>query len=84
MEITLNQNYKVTSDSNNWILNYESVRDGDDGKKITSKDTWYFSTLKDCLTRFMDMRLKDNETANNILIAISNAEQEIKKAIKNI
>lgn len=79
--ITLNENYFVTSDSNNWILHYENKREGDDGKVITSTDTWYFSKLSELLQRFMDLRLKESAFANDILIAISNVENEIKQAL---
>jgi hypothetical protein len=77
--ITLNKNYYITSDSNNWMLNYAEEKTKDNGEKYTAKDTWYYSKLSDLLSRFLDQQLKDTTTAEGIMSRIEQTEQIIKK-----
>jgi hypothetical protein len=82
--IRLNENYTVTSDSNNWMLNYEKTYTNEKGKEVTSRDTWYFPRLSDLLKNYLDLRLKDQGTANDILIAISKVERDIENSFKAV
>lgn len=77
--ITLNNNYYITNDSNNWILNYSEEKTKDNGEKYTATDTWYYSKLSDLLSRFLDQRLKGTTTAKEIMQRIEQTEKIIQK-----
>ena len=76
--ITLNNNYYITSDSNNWVLNYSEEKIKDNGEKYTATDTWYYSKLSDLLSRFLDQQLKGTTTAKEIMEKIEQTERTIK------
>ncbi|AGO47710.1 hypothetical protein Phi4:1_gp173 [Cellulophaga phage phi4:1] len=77
--IRLNKYYTISSDKNNWILNYEKERfDEVKGKTITSKDEWFFSKLEDALKNFINASIKDVEKGQTILDAINSAHETIK------
>ncbi len=77
--IQLDENYSISNDSNNHILHYKEDKVKEDGKKYTSSDEWYFSTLEQALERYMDCSLKRANTAEQILAEIYKVKQIIAK-----
>lgn len=77
--IKLNDNYHITNDANNWVLNYKEEKTKKSGETYEAVDSWYFSKLSDLLSRFLDNEMKDAKTAKELLGKINEVEQIIKK-----
>jgi len=75
--IKIDENYFLTNDSNQWILNYEKEGDVSEktGKPVISKDKWYCSGLNGVLQRYLKEAPK---TATSIeeLYALTNTAME--------
>ena len=69
--ITLDSEYFLKTDSNTWVLHYESHRLGEDGKMITSKDHWYYPSLKLCLKKYVDQSLKSSDSVEQLLSRVN-------------
>lgn len=76
--ITLNKNYYITNDSNNWMLNYAEEKTKPNGDKYVATDIWYYSKLSDLLSRALDEQLKNCETTKEIKQAIAQFEKTVK------
>lgn len=74
----LNENYRLVSNSNNWILQFEEERTKKKtGEKYLAKDEWYFSEPHQALERFLSETLKGKETAEEFLAEIYRAKHLI-------
>ena len=84
MEIYLDDNFKITSDSMNYLLAKYSVSTNEDGEEIESRGyTTYHNTLKSLLRSYAQRKLRTAEGLNSIK-EISEKEQEIFEEIESI
>lgn len=79
-KITLNANYFITCDSNQWVLNYEKTGEVNPktNKPTISTNTWYCSSLESCLRRYVNEVPKVSETIHDIFEMLSVIEDTIK------
>lgn len=75
--IKLNENYYITTDSNNWMLNYAEEKVKENGDKYVATGIWYYPKLSDLLSRALDEQLKNCETAEEIKQAIAQFEKTV-------
>lgn len=78
--IVLNDKYRIEPDNvSGWKLILTEKRKNKEDKITEYTDMWYYASLKDCLTRFLDRCLSDCSTAQEILNRIEQCEKEISK-----
>lgn len=75
----LDENFTLTNDSNNWILNYE--KEGDINHKTNrptlTKETWYFGNLNQALNRYVNESAKQSETVKDLQIQLAMIQDTI-------
>jgi len=81
--ITLDKNYYIEADSNNWTLRYKSdpfekVVKGEK-KMVSSKDRWYFANLGGCLNRYVNEATKHCKSVDEILSKLDRVEEIIRQ-----
>ncbi|AGO47311.1 hypothetical protein Phi19:1_gp021 [Cellulophaga phage phi19:1] len=54
----LDKNYKLTGETYNWVLEYESDLKTKDGKEYKSSNTWYFPKIEQALNKYIDESVK--------------------------
>jgi len=89
MQLYLDENFHIETDSNNFILKFSNTYIGKDkktnkDKEITSKDEWYFPKLSQALETYFNESLKrsDSELITDLYIEVKRVEALI-KTIKN-
>ena len=79
----LDENFTLTSDSNNWILNYE--KEGDINHKTNrptlTKETWYFGNLNQALNRYVNEVTKISQTVEDLQIQLVKIQGTINTAL---
>ena len=68
MELRLDENYFLESDSNQWTLNYRKSKgiNPETKKETFSNDKWYCSSLENALKRYTDESAKESETVDEL------------------
>lgn len=83
--IKLDENYSIKTDPYNFVLFYlkeEEYKDEDGETKIrTSKDKWFFPTLRNCLDKYFNESLKPAENVQDLWNRIEIAEFNIAEAL---
>lgn len=78
--ITLNDKYKIEPENmNGWKLIFTDKRKNKKDELVEYVDIWYYASIKDCLTKFLDNCLSDCSSAQEILNKIGQCEKEIAK-----
>lgn len=79
----LDENFTLTNDSNNWILNYE--KEGDINHKTNrptlTKETWYFGKLDQALNRYVNEATKQSEDVNDLRVQLSRIQDTINQVV---
>lgn len=80
----IDDNYTIESDKYCWVLKYKSEGEinPNTGKKILSTNETYHPTIKAALKKYMDSKLKDSDTVENVLERLNEVEQIINKINK--
>ena len=75
----LDENFTLTNDSNNWMLNYE--KEGEINPKTNrptlTKETWYFGNLNQALNRYVNESAKQSETVKDLQIQLAMIQDTI-------
>lgn len=81
MNIQLDENYSIESDSACWTLTYEKqgAINPKTGKPIISRDASYHANLKQALVKYLDNSLKPSKDAQDVLSRIVEVEKTIEK-----
>ena len=81
MNIQLDENYSIESDTACWVLNYE--KEGEinpkTGKPIISPDASYHANLRQALAKYLDNALKPCKDAQDLMRRITEVEKTIEK-----
>ena len=76
----LDNNYSLEGEKYQWTLSYESeTKTAENGKKYTSKDNWYYRSIDDALTKYVDECLKPCESVKEVLQRIAELKETIKE-----
>lgn len=68
MVFQIDDKFRVEGSLNFFTLIYEEKYFDDNAKKErTSRDQWYYSTLKDCLIAYIDKSVIGHDSAKDIL-----------------
>jgi len=82
--ITLDENYRIEFDANNFILKYEKektiIKDGEE-KKIKSSDEWYYPRLENALYKYVDQASKVSKNASELLESLGRINATIANAM---
>ena len=87
--IKLNENYRIERDSYSWTLIFNEEREKENKKtllkeKFIFEDKWYYPDIKQVLSKFIDLNLKDAETIQELsdkMDAISFKIDELKNTV---
>ena len=87
MNLKLDDNYTIGTDSNNFILRYSHTYIGkdkktDEDKEITSKDEWFYPTLSGALNTYLNECLKKNNTIEEVYAELKRVENIIAQTKK--
>jgi hypothetical protein len=87
MNLKLDDNYTIETDSNNFILRYSNTYIGKDkstnkDKEITSKAEWFYPTLSGALNTYLNECLKRSDTVNDVYTELKRVENIIAKIKK--
>ena len=77
--LKLDENFYLTNDNSNWILNREVK--GEiiaKGNQKISKDVWYCGTLKACLNRYVNETTKVAGSVSDLIVILDNTYSLIK------
>lgn len=82
-KITLDNNWEILNDQNNWELHYRNEVEATDKKTgekkiITQKDTFYYPSLPLCLKRYTNETLKSSNNLEDVLRKLEEVEILIK------
>ena len=77
----LDENYRLESDSNNWILKFEEVRvkEKDNSEYLFEESIGYYPRISQALRKYLDCCLKECDTAKEIMVEIERVEKLILK-----
>ena len=85
--IKLDNEYWIEMDAYNWILKYESEEYAKevmgDLKMVTTKDEWYYPTLRMCLKSYCDKTLKECSSIEKVIERIDDLNDKIEKFSKS-
>lgn len=85
-KIVLDENYYLTNDSNQWVLNFE--KEGDinkkTGKVIITRDKWYYSSIQDCLQRYLNENPKSSPNIEHLIRTLEDISDKISSLDKII
>ena len=77
----IDKNYRIETDTYNFILKYESnptMKDyRGDMKEIVSKDRWYYPSLKMCLKKYLEESLRPSASIIDVMDRIDFVEDRI-------
>ena len=81
--MTLDENYTIEKDHYNVILHYEETTDrvGKNGDFIVSREKWYYKNIYDALMSYMFKSINPNDSAEEIIRRIDEAEVNISNAL---
>lgn len=86
MNLKLDDNFTISTDSHQFILKYESER-MEDEKVVKSSKTHYFGSLDGALKGYLNSELRNSELdtdINGLVKFIGEVEQRIIESVKNI
>ena len=78
--ITLDENYSIEIDSNNFTLKFEEERQiTRKGKleNVTSKDEWHFGQLKHALSKYLNQAVKPAQNVSALYKKLIEVESNI-------
>ena len=77
----IDKNYRIETDTYNFILTYESdptMKDyRGEMKEIVSKDRWYYPSLKMCLKKYLEESLRPSASIIDVMDRIDFVEDRI-------
>ncbi len=86
--IKLDDNYEIINDSYSFTLLFKEPRIKTNKKTLLEEsfifeDKWYYPRLSDCLTKYLELTLKECEEIKEIDIRLNTIESKINE-LKNI
>ena len=77
--IRIDNEYFLSNDANQWVLNYEKIGDINSkiGKPIVSSSKWYCATLESALKRYLNESPKPSTNITELVKALTNAIKNV-------